>query len=51
MDPPVVRTDEDEEEAEKADAIINIKELDDVLIKDVGNKIAGSGKYDVSSQM
>ena len=34
----------DEEEAEKADVIINIKELDDVLFKDVGNKIAASGK-------
>lgn len=44
MDPLTVTTDEDEEEAEKADTIINIKELDDVLMKDVGNKIAASGK-------
>lgn len=29
---------------EKADVTINIKELDDVLIKDVGNHIASSGK-------
>ena len=43
---PTVTTDEEEEEAEKADTIINIKELDDVLMKDVGNKIAASGKYE-----
>ena len=28
-----------------ADVVINIKELDDVLIKDVGNHIQSSGKY------
>ena len=27
------------------DVTINIRELDDVLMKDVGNKIAESGKY------
>lgn len=32
------------EDEEKADVIINIKELDDVLMKDVGNHIASSGK-------
>ena len=33
-----------DEEEDKADVTINIKELDDVLIKDVGNHIALSGK-------
>ena len=28
-----------------SDVTINIRELDDVLMKDVGNKIADSGKY------
>lgn len=32
------------EDEETADVTINIKELDDVLIKDVGNHIASSGK-------
>ena len=36
---------DDEEEEEKANEVINIRELDDVLIKDVGNKIASSGRY------
>ena len=27
------------------DVTVNIQELDDVLMKDVGNKIADSGKY------
>ena len=36
--------DEGKEDEEKADVIINIKELDDVLIKDVGNHISSSGK-------
>ena len=31
-------------EDEKADVVINIRELDDVLMKDVGNHIASSGK-------
>lgn len=39
-----VGADEEDDDAEKADVIINIKELDDVLIKDVGNKISSSGK-------
>jgi hypothetical protein len=39
-----VGEEEDGEDEEKADVIINIKELDDVLIKDVGNRIASSGK-------
>lgn len=40
-----VETGEDSgEDEEKADVVINIKELDDVLIKDVGNHIASSGK-------
>lgn len=39
-----VGTDEDGEDEEKADVVINIKELDDVLMKDVGNHIATSGK-------
>ena len=30
--------------ADKCDATVNIKELDDVLVKDVGGKIKGSGK-------
>ena len=33
-----------EEEADVCDAVINIKELDDVLMKDVGGKIKASGK-------
>ena len=41
---PAVGTEEDAEDEEKADVIINIKELDDVLIKDVGNHIASSNK-------
>lgn len=40
----IVGVEEDEEDAEKADVIINIKELDDVLMKDVGNNIAASDK-------
>jgi len=39
----VIGEDEEEEE-EKANVVINIRELDDVLIKDVGNNIASSGK-------
>ena len=31
-------------EDEHVDIVINIRELDDVLMKDVGNKIADSGK-------
>ena len=33
-----------EVEEEDVDVIINIRELDDVLMKDVGNKIQESGK-------
>ena len=40
----LVVDDEGKEDEEKADVIINIKELDDVLIKDVGNHISSSGK-------
>ncbi len=39
----VIGEDEDEEE-DKANIVINIRELDDVLMKDVGNKIAFSDK-------
>lgn len=35
---------EDLEEEVKADVVINIRELDDVLMKDVGDKIAQSNK-------
>ena len=35
---------EEEEGKEKADVVIPIKDLDDVLMKDVGDKIAASGK-------
>ena len=31
-------------ENEQVDVVINIRELDDVLMRDVGNKIADSGK-------
>lgn len=31
-------------EEEHVDVTINIRELDDVLIKDVGNKLANSGR-------
>ena len=34
----------DDEDTEKADVVIAIRELDDVLMKDVGDKIAASGK-------
>lgn len=34
----------EDEEKERADVVITIRELDDVLMKDVGNKIAASGK-------
>ena len=34
----------EEEIADKCDVMINIKELDDVLMKDVGGKIKASGK-------
>ena len=37
-------TDADEEEEVQADVVATVRELDDVLIKDVGDKIAGSGK-------
>lgn len=42
-----VYTDDESSETndEISDATINIRELDDVLMKDVGNKIAESGKY------
>lgn len=36
--------DTDEDEETKVDVVINIRELDEVLIKDVGNKIAASDK-------
>ncbi|KAL5457164.1 hypothetical protein EMCRGX_G034406 [Ephydatia muelleri] len=36
---------QEEEIADKCDVMINIKELDDVLMKDVGGKIKASGKY------
>ena len=32
-------------ENEHVDVVINIRELDDVLMRDVGNKIADSGKW------
>lgn len=35
---------EEEEEDAKVDVIVNVRELDEVLMKDVGNKIAESGK-------
>lgn len=35
---------EDLEEEVKGDVVINIRELDDVLMKDVGDKIAQSNK-------
>ena len=35
---------EEEEEDKKVNVVINIRELDDVLIKDVGNNISSSGK-------
>ena len=35
---------DDDEEQEKADVVIPIQELDDVLMKDVGDRIAASGK-------
>ena len=35
----------EEEEDDKADVVINIKELDDVLMRDVGNRIASSNKW------
>lgn len=31
-------------ENEQVDVVINIRELDDVLMRDIGNKIADSGK-------
>ena len=34
----------DDEEPESADVVISIRELDDVLMKDVGDKIAASEK-------
>lgn len=34
----------DDEDTERADVVIAIRELDDVLMKDVGDKIAASGK-------
>lgn len=34
----------DDEDTERADVVIAIQELDDVLMKDVGDKIAASGK-------
>ena len=37
-----VATDEDEDIP--ADAVVMVRELDEVLMKDVGNKIAQSGK-------
>lgn len=40
-------TDDESSESsdEYSDVTINIRELDDVLMKDVGNRIAQSGKY------
>ena len=35
----------DDEDTERADVVIAIRELDDVLMKDVGDKIAASGKW------
>ena len=35
---------DEEGEPEKADVVIPIRELDDVLMKDVGDRIASSGK-------
>ena len=46
----VAGSEEDEEEV-KVDAIANIKELDEVLMKDVGNKIAQSGKLVLAIKM
>ena len=37
-------TDDSSVENEHVDIVINIRELDDVLMRDVGNKIADSGK-------
>lgn len=36
---------QEEEKADMCDATINIKELDDVLLKDIGGKIKASGKW------
>ena len=36
--------DDSSAENEQVDVVINIRELDDVLMRDIGNKIADSGK-------
>ncbi len=36
--------DDDDDDDVKVDVVINIRELDDVILKDVGNKIASSNK-------
>lgn len=36
---------DDDNDDKSADVSINIRELDDVLMKDVGNKISDSGRY------
>ena len=35
---------DEEDDDVKVDVVINIRELDDVLLKDVGNKITNSDK-------
>lgn len=43
--PPIIPiVDDSSVENEHVDVVINIRELDDVLMRDVGNKIADSGK-------
>lgn len=37
--------DDDDDDDVKVDVVINIRELDDVILKDVGNKIASSNKW------
>lgn len=37
--------DEEDDENTPVDVTVNIREMDDVLMKDVGNKIAESNKY------
>ena len=46
----LVGSEEDEDDV-KVDAIANVKELDEVLMKDVGNKIAQSGKLVFAFEM
>ncbi len=41
--PSLLEGEENDEEC-KVDVVVRVKELDDVLMKDVGDKIAQSGK-------